>query len=113
MNFKTADEFYDFCVAHDACEPGLAEIKGKTLASWWEETQHGDWMIWLRKKGVWQFNPEQQLEYLAKRSTLASEYWAKISPLEKDYWSSYADYLAKLAVLIREIVGNPFAGGAQ
>jgi len=52
MNFKTAYEFYDFCVEHEACETGLAEIKGKTIAAWWDTTQHGDWMEWLREKRV-------------------------------------------------------------
>jgi len=33
-NFATAQEFYDFCVAHHACADGLAEIKGRTLADW-------------------------------------------------------------------------------
>ena len=33
MKFQTAKAFYDFCVKHDACEEGLAEISGLTWTS--------------------------------------------------------------------------------
>ena len=65
MNFATAQEFYDFCVDHKACKEGLVEIKGLTLAEWWDKTNRGDWMLWLRDEGVWDFTPVQLAEYRA------------------------------------------------
>ena len=63
MNFKTANEFYDFCRRHDACADALQAIAGLTIAEWWDKTDRGDWMMWLADKNVWRFNDQQEAEY--------------------------------------------------
>lgn len=42
-----AKQFYQHCKAHDACEEGLAWIKGKSMEEFWNTSDRGDWMIWL------------------------------------------------------------------
>jgi hypothetical protein len=119
---KTADEFYDFCEEHFACEEGLEAIKGLTFAEWWAKTDRGDWMMWLKNEGLWSFSLEQRKAYKPKRDLLAADYNAKLAPLWEDYyntnwdtlWGNYyakqdtlaADYYAKRAMLLREIVGE-------
>ena len=90
MNFATAQEFYDFCVRSAACKEGLVEIKGLTLAEWWDKTNRGDWMLWLRDEGVWDFTPVQLAEY----HRITAPAWA--------------EYERITAQAIREIIGNPF-----
>ena len=134
MNFATAPEFYDFCVDHKACEEGLVEIKGLTLAEWWDKTNRGDWMLWLRNKGVWDFTPVQLAEYeritaqalaeyeritaqaLAEYERIAAPAWAEYHRIEAQALAEYeritaqawAEYHRITAQAIREIIGNPF-----
>ena len=103
MNFATAQEFYDFCVDHEACEEGLVEIKGLTLAEWWDKTNRGDWMLWLRDKGVWDFTPVQWAEYRRITAPALAEYKRITAP-------AWAEYKRITAQAIREIIGNPFKG---
>jgi hypothetical protein len=42
-----ATQFMSFCIRQSACSSGLQAIRGKTLARWWKETKHGEWMLWL------------------------------------------------------------------
>ena len=134
MNFATAPEFYDFCVDHKACEEGLVEIKGLTLAEWWDKTNRGDWMLWLRDEGVWDFTPVQLAEYeritaqalaeyeritaqaLAEYERIAAPAWAEYHRIEAQALAEYeritaqawAEYHRITAQAIREIIGNPF-----
>ena len=114
MNFATAPEFYDFCVDHEACEEGLVEIKGLTLAEWWDETKRGDWMLWLRNKGVWDFTPVQLAEYERITAPALAEYMRTTAPALAEYKRITAPALAEYgritAQAIREIIGNPFKG---
>ena len=86
----TPQDFYDFCVERKACADGLHAIAGLTAAEAWDATNRGDWMMWLRERGAWSFTTEQLQNYEAKRASLE------------------ADSDAKVASLIRSIVGNPF-----
>ena len=136
MNFATAQEFYDFCVDHEACEEGLVEIKGLTLAEWWDKTNRGDWMLWLRDEGVWDFTPVQLAEYeritaqawaeykritapaLAEYKRITAQAWAEYKRITASAWAKYhrieaqawAEYRRIEAQAIREIIGNPFKG---
>ena len=136
MNFATAQEFYDFCVDHEACEEGLVEIKGLTLAEWWDKTDHGNWMLWLRDEGVWDFTPVQLAEYeritaqalaeykritapaLAEYKRITAQAWAEYKRITASAWAKYhrieaqawAEYRRIEAQAIREIIGNPFKG---
>ncbi len=101
MIFKTAQEFYDFCVQHKACEEGLAEIEGLTLADWWDKTKRGDYMLWLREKGVWTFPAPIDAKYRADRAPINAKHRADRAPIDAKYW-------ADLATLIRWLIGNPF-----
>ena len=96
MNFATAPEFYDFCVDHKACEEGLVEIKGLTLAEWWDKTNRGDWMLWLRDEGVWDFTPVQLAEYERIEAQALAEYerttasaLAEYMRIEAPAWAEY------------------------
>ncbi len=132
---KASEEFYDFCVRHEACHDGLAAIAGLTAEEWWNTTNRGDWMLWLDSKGAWKFSRQQKRNYRAKRDALYADYEAKRAPLYADYKAKrallyadyaakrdaldadyeakcdalYADYDAKRASLIRDIIGNPFS----
>ena len=123
MNFATAPEFYNFCVDHKACKEGLVEIKGLTLAEWWDKTNRGDWMLWLRNKGVWDFTPVQLAEYERIKTPALAEYERITAPALAEYkritaqaWAEYkritapawAEYHRIAAQAIREIIGNPF-----
>ena len=136
MNFATAQEFYDFCVDHEACEEGLVEIKGLTLAEWWDKTERGNWMLWLRDEGVWDFTPVQLAEYeritaqalaeykritapaLAEYKRITAQAWAEYKRITASAWAKYhrieaqawAEYRRIEAQAIREIIGNPFKG---
>ncbi len=112
MIFKTAQEFYDFCVQHEACEEGLAEIEGLTLADWWDKTKRGDYMGWLRENGVWKFPAPIDAKYEADRAPIDAKYRADRAPIDAKYKADLAPidakYWADLATLIRSLIGNPF-----
>ena len=95
MNFATAPEFYDFCVDHKACEEGLVEIKGLTLAEWWDKTKRGDWMLWLRDEGVWDFTPVQLAEYERIAAQALAEYKRITAPALAEYHRIEAQALAE------------------
>ncbi|MGO9073866.1 MAG: hypothetical protein ACLQEI_06860 [Terriglobales bacterium] len=95
MNFKTAQEFYDFCVQHVACEEGLAEIKGLTLADWWDKTKRGDYMGWLRENGVWKFPAPIDAKYEADLALIDAKYWADRAPIDAKYRADLAPIDAK------------------
>ena len=82
---NTAQKFYDFCVKHDACKVGLQAIRGLTAAKWWDATNRGDWMLWLRGQEVWSFTTEQQQDFEAKVAPLWADYEATRASL--DAWT--------------------------
>ena len=112
MIFKTAKKFYDFCVQHEACQEGLAEIKGLTLADWWDKTKRGDYMLWLREKGVWTFPEPINAKYGAALAPIYEKYLADLAIINAKYEADLATIDAKYesyhATLIRSLVGNPF-----
>ena len=118
--FATAEEFYEFCADRDASAELLAEIKGHTLAEWWETTEHGDWMLWLEKYGVWTFTAPAEAEYEQAKAAAWAEHeqaiaaaWAEYLRAEAPVW---AEYERARAVALRAIVGNPWkdkAGGPE
>ncbi len=97
MKFQTAKAFYDFCVKHDACEEGLAEISGLTLdeweirhpngkagynpdggltiADWWDKTERADWMLWLRDQDVWNFPVPSNAKWRAECVLIIDTEW--------------------------------------
>ena len=95
MIFKTAKKFYDFCVQHEACEEGLAEIKGLTLADWWDKTKRGDYMLWLRKKGVWTFPEPINAKYESYRAPIDAKYLADRAHIHAKYLADRAHIHAK------------------
>ena len=54
-----ARSFYAFCKEHDACAEGLRSIRGKSLARFWKETNHGEWMLWLCCMAI----PDPDIDY--------------------------------------------------
>jgi hypothetical protein len=42
-----AAEFTKLCRSHHACTEGLAWIKGKSLAEFWQTCDRADWMLWI------------------------------------------------------------------
>ena len=113
-NFKTAEEFYSFCAENEACTDGLNEIRGKTLADWWDSTERGDWMMWLLVKGVWEFTPTQREEYCRVKAAAWKDFrrvteasWAEFSRARE---AAEVDFERVIAAAIRAIIGNPFLG---
>jgi len=63
-----ARSFYAFCKEHDACAEGLRSIRGKSLARFWKETNHGEWMLWLCYTAI-PATAYQQLRWLLSEET--------------------------------------------
>ena len=106
-NFSTAQEFSEFCEGRHACASGLDEIRGLTLAEWWDKTQRGDWMEWLKCYDVWCFTPAQQAEYDRMVEPARAEYDREIRLVPRAAW---AELCRVKANAIRQIIGNPFKG---
>ncbi|MGA9668269.1 MAG: hypothetical protein WBQ94_03630 [Terracidiphilus sp.] len=85
----TAKDLYELGVKYRACEEGLASINGQSAAQWWDTCVNYEWMLWLEGK-AWNWQDGQ-----------LAAFEAKVAPI-------YADYRAKLADVLREVVGNPF-----
>ena len=60
-----AEQFYDWCVLHDACYRGLKDITGKTFERWWKTTRKGQYCLWLALE--WNYRSS------AKRSRMERE----------------------------------------
>lgn len=117
---QTAQDFWEFCMANNACEESHAHIANKTALEFWDETKRGDWLLWLRNRGAWDFAPEQFEKYLSviapvhdewERELKISEKMLSRSPEESVAYhvAATAKYNEQKAVLIRQIVANPFA----
>ena len=63
-----ARSFYAFCKEHDACAEGLRSIRGKSLARFWKETNHGEWMLWLCYTAI-PATARQRLRWLLSEET--------------------------------------------
>ena len=119
MKFQTAKAFYDFCVKHDACEEGLAEISGLTLdeweirhpngkagynpdggltiADWWDKTERADWMLWLRDQDVWNFPVPSNAKWRAECVLIIDTEWLAWRASDAEWLAWRASHSASLA----------------
>jgi hypothetical protein len=116
----TAEEFYKFCKNYPVFDWHLPLIQGKTFTEFWENTEYGDVMYGLKGK-LWDFTPEQKISFAAKMKVINVPYLKQTKPLNDAYlggrmadlvyWTQRqpidAAYFAKIANLLREIVGIP------
>jgi hypothetical protein len=120
----TTEQFVEFCVRHNACSEGLAEVKSyASPAVWWASTTCQDWLQWLEGRlyecvaaPAWAEYDRATAPALAEydRATAAAlaEYDRATAPAWAEYdratAAAWAEYDRAKADAWRAIVPNPF-----
>ena len=95
MNPMNEKKFTKFCKRDGACPKGLAWIKGKSAAEFWDTCERGDWMEWLLNAIGFKWPVPAQAEY------------------DRVTAPALAKYVRVTAAALRKLLGNPFREMAQ